>query len=553
MIVQGGDRPASAWCRRAQAPAFVAALAALFVFTVLFRFLALVRGFSNDHFLHLAGAQQMLLGEWPTRDFVDQGLPLMYVVSAAAQLLLGRTLLAEGLLVACAFALAAVFTALAVRELTGSRVLALCAALLEVAVVPRTYGYPKMLVYAAGFYLLQRYVTQPTLRRLWLLAAAVVIAFLFRHDHGVYLGAAGILATWLVASEGSARLRRALTFAGMIALLALPYLVYVQINGGWWAYLQTGLEFRAGELGRQEYIWPGILGAQPFLDALLYEYWALPLLALLVLVAWRARTEAASNAARVIPIIAVAVVLNATFLRSPLPVRLPDVIVPAVLLGAWLAAAAWQARPMWLWRPAAMTLGLVFTCSVAAAGQIVDQLDRAGLLRSWTRLADGVDEVGWTLLDRHSPRQMPSRAAAALHPFYDYAIRCTDPAHRLLVAGFVPEVHIFAQRPFAGGMAVYVSGYYNSEPRQRHIVATMRRQVVPFVLIPGAAYATNFDDGWPIIAGYVRSRYEPMVMLGDDPTVGVQVLRDRTMPVAGHDEETGWPCLVPGSEARRTG
>ena len=49
---------------------------AVFVATALIRYLAL-KGFSNDHYQHLAGAQQMLMGELPTRDFVDPGQPLM--------------------------------------------------------------------------------------------------------------------------------------------------------------------------------------------------------------------------------------------------------------------------------------------------------------------------------------------------------------------------------------------------------------------------------------------------------------------------------------------
>jgi hypothetical protein len=38
---------------------------AVFVATTLIRYLAL-KGFSNDHYQHLAGAQQMLMGELPT-------------------------------------------------------------------------------------------------------------------------------------------------------------------------------------------------------------------------------------------------------------------------------------------------------------------------------------------------------------------------------------------------------------------------------------------------------------------------------------------------------
>ncbi|HKH72572.1 MAG TPA: hypothetical protein VKA59_14535, partial [Vicinamibacterales bacterium] len=62
--------------------------------TAIIRYLGL-EGFSNDHFQHLAAAQQMLLGEWPTRDFADPGMPLMYAASAAAQVVFGRSLFAE--------------------------------------------------------------------------------------------------------------------------------------------------------------------------------------------------------------------------------------------------------------------------------------------------------------------------------------------------------------------------------------------------------------------------------------------------------------------------
>jgi hypothetical protein len=54
-------------------------------------------------------------------------------------------------LVAVAFAAAAAFTMLAVQQLTGSMILALLAAIAEVAIVPRTYEYPKLLMVDFGF------------------------------------------------------------------------------------------------------------------------------------------------------------------------------------------------------------------------------------------------------------------------------------------------------------------------------------------------------------------------------------------------------------------
>src|SRR5689334_6779456 len=91
----------------------------LFAVTAGFRFLALKSGFVNDHFVYISGGRQMLFGEWPTRDWIDPGLPLMFAASAAAQRIFGPTLFAEAMLVSIAFGLAAAFTAAGVRQLTG--------------------------------------------------------------------------------------------------------------------------------------------------------------------------------------------------------------------------------------------------------------------------------------------------------------------------------------------------------------------------------------------------------------------------------------------------
>lgn len=521
------------------------ALAALFVFTALFRFLVLSSGFPNDHFLHLASAQQLLFGEWPTRDFLDPGLPLMYIASALAQVLLGRTLFAEAVLVALAFALAAVLTAAAVRELTGSRVLALVAAVIEIAIVPRPYGYPKLLLYAAGFFLLQRYVTHPTTGRLFAFAAATVVAFLFRHDHGIYLGIGGVLAAWLAAGpeHRSGGARRAATFVGIIALLTAPYLLYVQAYDGVWSYLQKGLEFRAAELSRQEYVWPALFGEQPHYAALLYEYWVLPIAASSLLLVYRRRDDARSIVARVAPIIAVALLVNATFLRNPLNVRLQDTIVPAVILGSWLTGCAWRSRRRWVWRPVAALLVVLVASSVMEVGGTIEQLDRAGLLVTWTRVPEFLREVSSTLRARRAESQLPSRAAAALLPFYPYVDRCTTRDHRLLVVGNVPEVLIFTQRAFAGGQPAFVGGYYLSETYQRSVLKRMRQEVVPFVLIPGEAYSSEFSVAFPLVADYVRRRYVPLATFGADAATSVQVMFDSTLPIPRRDAETGLPCF----------
>src|SRR5262245_41963 len=132
----------------ADVPARVYVTAAVLgVATGVLRYLALV-GFSNDHYLFLAGAQQMLMGEWPTRDFVDPGMPLMYGTSAAAQVLLGHTLFAEAVLVVLAFGIASAAVVCAAWMVSRSLVTAIAASGLSMIAFPRSYGYPKLLLYA---------------------------------------------------------------------------------------------------------------------------------------------------------------------------------------------------------------------------------------------------------------------------------------------------------------------------------------------------------------------------------------------------------------------
>jgi hypothetical protein len=522
---------------------FAVVLIVLFLGTALFRFMTLANGFTNDHYLHLASAQQMLLGDWPTRDFLDPGLPLMYGASALAQALLGRTLFAEAMLVVIGFAAAAVLTAMAVWELTRSRTLGVLAALLEVAIVPRAYGYPKILLYAGAFYLLQRYVTRPTTGRLFALAGMVVIAFLFRHDHGIYLAAAGLIATVLVDGPriGYRGVRRAAMLAAMIALLTAPYLLYVEMNVGLWPYVQRGLEFRAVELRRQGFAWPSLTGDGRPEAILFYGYWMLPVAAALMLLAYRKRADAGVMVARVAPIIVVALAVNASFLRDPLIGRLQDAIVPAVALGAWLLSCAWQAQPRWMWQPACALLIVLAAASVMAVGRTVDQLARAGMLVTWTRWPEFVRETSARLHAPHAEKVLPSRVAVAAAPFYDYVDRCTSPDDRLLVVGNFTEVLFFSQRAFAGGQPAFVQGYYQADAYQETVLQKLKRETVPFVLIPGTAYSRDFDSLFPIVAGHVRARYVPLVTLGDSET-GVEVLLDRTLPAAARDAATGWPC-----------
>ena len=75
---------------------------------------------TNDDFMHLVIADQILAGDWPFRDFFDLYGPFMYGASAFGQLLFGHRLLSEAVVVGVALAISTYLVFRLVRSLTGS-------------------------------------------------------------------------------------------------------------------------------------------------------------------------------------------------------------------------------------------------------------------------------------------------------------------------------------------------------------------------------------------------------------------------------------------------
>jgi hypothetical protein len=507
-----------------------------------FRFLA-TQGFGNDHYVHLAGAQQILAGDWPTRDFLDPGLPLMFLASAGGQWLLGKTLFADAVLVSVAFGLAAALTFLVVRALTGSWVAAVGAAFLEVAAFPHSYGYPKVLVTAAGLWSIGLFVRHPDARRvLAVVAFCVVTGFLFRHDLGIYVGVGAVTASLLV-DANDARWKRTAYLLALIAILIAPYLLYVQMTAGLREYLATGMD-----LSRQEnvHVWPN-----PFVDTssparLQYVLYLLPAAALVLAVKDIFRRR---NDWRTVLLIAAAVVgLLESFglVRDHTKERVPDAIVPAVVVGAWLMHRALRGYP---WRYSlvpVLSACLVFGAWVWDLGDMTSQVERAGLLReeALSKLPGLFEERSSEMRERFGAHQLPSHAVEQLIPVFPYLDRCTADNDHLFLFN-LPEVTYFARRPFGGG--AYNPAYYTSESNQRRVVRWLQTQRTPFAFLR-SDYADDFDR-LTIVAEYVRNRYVPLTDVPVDDWQ-IHVLVDRTLAPVAKDEQTGWPCFRVQRETR---
>lgn len=477
----------------------------------------------------------MLAGEWPSKDFVDPGTPLMYAVSAAARLAVDSPLLAEALVVSTAFAAAAALTVYAAFLASGSLALATAVTLAQVAMFPRSYHYPKLLFYALGILAIWGYLASPSRRRAGMLAACLAVAFLFRHDHGVILGAAALAAAGVSGNTWRERAGRILELLTLAAVCVLPYLIFLAATSGVAEHFASGLEYSRAEADRTTIGLPPFDAASPASSdnarvALFYLFHLLPVLVV------------AAPDRRMIPVAILAIAANVTMLRDPLQARLPDVSVPACVLAAWLISRS--GRLQGFARVAARALigvaAVIALIGVTVVGRPLEQLNRSGLLLSPRRWPSIARERVVELQAPFASRQLPSQYIEDMAPFLEYVRRCTNPEQRLFVAGEAAEIYVYTRRLFAGGQPMLRKGFFGTVADQQRLVRTLRDQDVPLVIVLSEGDAALY----PIVMEEVNARYEEVAAIPIEGQ-GTAMIRVRNgLQPRRVDAATGLPCFT---------
>lgn len=535
----------------------------IFVLAFLYRFNALggaLGGFDGDHFIYYLGARAVAHGERPLRDFADAGVmgawpALTYELPAIAQRILGETFFAEAIFTVGLLALALAVTAATAGGLAG-RVGAFVATIATLFASTKLYGYSKVLVFAVAAALFVRYVRQPTRARAVQLGVWSAIAFLFRHDFLVYLGAPVLI----VIVVGTPRWREALDRLGVYAatvalLLALP-VFSIQHYVGIGSYLETARALVAQEANRTTFRWPQFGAAPGGLSEFLWEEGnaiaflydlsvAIPIVSLLALIGSpRAKGLDVRQTRAVIASLAVlALLLDRYFLRNNLGARFGDLGAPVAILTAWLV---WRFADGSLMRRgiawAVAILVLIPTMqALATTGSVWSELDTTGL-------RDSMKKVGRRLVTVTAElRALPSSKAAppdAEPNAAEYVRMCTASADRVLVVADAPEILAMAGRRFAGGHPTFRPGFYTLESDQRQTLERLRHESVPIVLLDEEdSYSSHFVPQFRLIDEWVMSGYARAGELPAPAGAPVQVYTLRGRTSSGQYRTTGLPCF----------
>ena len=573
--------------------ALIAVLSAgIFVFSWLFRFNdpgGSFAGLTDDHFFYVVRGWQILFGDLPVRDFVDHGAPLYYYVAAAVQELFGRGTLSELAFSTTVLSGSAVLTFLLAARASGSIWAGLAACLLHIWLGPRFYNYPKILVYAAAIPLLWWFADRPGSRlRVWI-AVLTVIAFLFRHDHGAFVGLATVvLMLSLTELRLAERVRHVIVYGLLVAALVAPYLLFVQINGGLVSYFRQASAWAERDRARETVVWPGLAdNPDGVSDAakngslvaavrdneaawMYYSELLLPFFALFVLAVSRDgfRPEWPHAKAKLAMVAVLAVALDAGFLRSPLEARLADPSVPLVILAGWLLVAIPRMMTgvtsllpslvayRWPLRSAIGSVGLAMMLLfvVLVSGDLYNRLDKASMTERFGKAFERAGNIAgqlrleWDLGLWAARPERPDLITLSL-----YLNACTAPTDRILIQEYLPQVLAIARRAFAGGHADLRPGFFEAEDAQTLTRERLRRQSVPIILLDTEDSLRSFYRSFPIVTAYIDQEYRQAGTHTFDDRFGITLyVRKDRMPT-GTWEPLGWPCYGSGTNLGRGG
>jgi hypothetical protein len=563
--------------------------AVVLVFSWLFRFNdpdGSFAGLTDDHFFYVVRGWQILFGDLPVRDFVDHGAPLFYYVAYGVQRLFGRGTLSELMFCTTLLSIGAAGTFWLATIASGRIPMGLGAAVLHILLAPRFYNYPKVVVYVAAIPLLWWFVDKPGSRPRFWIALVTAIAFLFRHDHGVFVALA--MATVLVSMSElpwAARARHALVYGLIVLALLSPYLLFIEWNGGLFSYFRQASAWAERDRVRAPVVWPGLFDnpdgvsdeartGGPVARAiatvrdngvawLYYIEILLPCFALLLLAASRDGFRPTWPRARskLVLVAALAAILDAGFLRSPLEARLADPSVPIVILVAWLCVAlaslvrssgslnASVQRFAWPVRLVSLSAGAVVMAVIVAtvSDDLYERLDKSAMTDRFGKPFERVTSVAkqvrldWDLASWMSRPERHDLVTLSL-----YVNACTTPNDRVLVQAYLPQVVALARRAFAGGHADLRPGFFKTEEAQRLVLDRLQRQSVPLILLETGDSLAGFRELFPIVFAHIDQHYRVAGTRVFDQRFGLTLYVRKDLTPTSTWAPLDWPCYGSG-------
>jgi hypothetical protein len=467
-------------------------------------------------------------GQLPNRDFHEGGYPLQVLLSYLGQWATGFRPIGEIAVTVTMRLVGLISTYLVARRITGYRLPALLIVLPVAMISVRggLYGAEKAMIYPLAAYVAYRYFERP--RPPWELCAVTAIAFLLRHDHGVYVGVPLALAVLLS--------RQSLVpFVLGVLVLLLPWLAWVQVHEGLVAYFIDRLEFArlAGiAVARPGF---GIPPGTPFdvrnASWLMWQLAVITIAVAFVVAVWRRD--------RLFIVLSVLGGLAAGGLMRGLGLY-PEVMTLWIPLGVWLITLARH--------PVGRVAGAAWVAAVAAFVLTISE-PRA---RLWHFVLEegGATRRARSAIARHSAVPIIDNYAPAdvtdERMIVRYFYRCLDPGERIWDASQWFPLPYYTEHPLFEGPNWRI-GIRRSHDAE--MAASLRSgPLPPVIVVEHESDPYNAFKYYPVIQALVREKYEPLTSPAMDDfrknIDEISLLRDRSRQPTGRYAPLDLPCFA---------
>jgi hypothetical protein len=415
---------------------------------------------------------------------------------------------------------------------------------------------------------------RPSTRRAGVLGLTTAVAFLFRHDHGVYIGGAAVLAFGLARCAGpssrqrAAMVRDAAAYVAGTGVLLVPWLLAVQLNEGLPQYVRARADLY--RMWSADTPYGSLLSMNPV--RLLYgtrlNSWIPPLeparvvLAQITLIVpflllgsasvdltrnWRRGTPPPSDAYRLVLAGVFLAVVNGRLLREPSYAHLVAPMTAALCVRFLTRASP---NRLYVRMRLAATVALMFVAGLVGlacmqptslfspshvgevsktfAKLIVSPpIDTFVTEREATQALEGYDK------DTGNSANVPVPSEVLLRYLHD----CTRSGDHVLVSGSTPyHIGYLVERPIAGGHLFWHWKWRSDPAREAQSLALFESQSVPF------AFSTHdpvLDDlkPYPRIREYFLAHYTAL-----PGSQGLLLVDSRRQPT-GQFSKLGFPCF----------
>jgi len=540
----------------------------------------------DNNFYTLSEAVSLFAGDHPYRDFFEWGVPLQAALSYLAQMLFGHRLLGEFIkqwaLMIPGMVVSAHLAVRLSRSVAASTV-TMMIAVINLAVTP-TVHYSKLFIYPCAILLMWRYLERPGVRRSGAMGMFAAIAFLLRHDHGVYVGA-GVLLTLAVARLTAPRSRAwrrliedVIACGAGAAVLVLPWAAVVQTNEGFRNYVLSRAYINSKWASHAPFV--DMFKLNPF-SALMPDPGSPPgawIPGRYHMYQWM---ESVTLLTTVLLLVAIG---RQAAIRWRPPAPLPLDI--ALMLVAGVQVAIVQ---QWLYRESGYYVLVAPLTAAFGARLLTGAQPREGVRRStgwlvWHRAARlvGVVVIGVSFLSLagslsrfpHQVAILPGTFAhlTVLPPVEalfssddaqrfdaakwatkdvdfgersDLMVRymhdCTAPGDHILVMGQTPyQIPYYVNRPMAGGHLYWHDRWRSDAMHDAQSAELLQRQSVPFVF---STHNPILEDlsAYPRVSAYIKANYVEL-----EGSQGNLMIDRRRVPT-GQYRALGFPCFMTGS------